>query len=170
MKCKFELGQQVVCINNDWRAPRGETLPARVPVLNEVYTVSDIIPTDGPVDCRSGVWIRLEGMGTCRFCSDHFRPAKPTDLKQLTRLLDVSPEDKLELEQFDHILGQLADDGLLRRGVLVSLILCALVSLVPVNAEARAHPRTDGRIESGVPLRLLGAPSFICDEIPGVYS
>jgi len=47
MKCNFVVGQQVVCINDKWPEITllGVLFPPRVPMINEVLTISKIEPS-----------------------------------------------------------------------------------------------------------------------------
>ncbi len=48
MKCNFVVGQQVVCIDDDWPEVTlmGVLFPPRVPMLNEVLTITSIKPCE----------------------------------------------------------------------------------------------------------------------------
>lgn len=48
MKCNFVVGQQVVCIDDNWPEEFlfGVIFPPRVPMLNEVLTITNINPCE----------------------------------------------------------------------------------------------------------------------------
>ena len=79
MQCKFEVGQQVVCITDKWRYT---VAPEKgYPALRAICTIDEIIPHEnsqslGNSHPPSGVWLKLVGYGNGIFCSGEFRPAR----------------------------------------------------------------------------------------------
>lgn len=59
MKCDFVVGQQVVCIKDEWPEHfiLGILFPPRVPMLNEVLTISGLEPSK---DGGSDVFLQFE--------------------------------------------------------------------------------------------------------------
>jgi len=49
MKCKFEVGQKVVCISSSWVDDRGQVPPCPLPQSGEIVTIAKIIPDDNPM-------------------------------------------------------------------------------------------------------------------------
>lgn len=56
MKCNFVVGQQVVCIDDDWPelcVVNGTSIvvrgTARVPMLNEILTIAEIVSVESPI-------------------------------------------------------------------------------------------------------------------------
>ena len=87
----FEVGKQVVCIKEfDGRELFGKA--PRIPQFKEIYTIAAIVP--------EGYWmglgpaLELEEVGAYFFKITHFRPVKPTSIKDLERLLDVPPSEQ----------------------------------------------------------------------------
>jgi hypothetical protein len=93
----FEIGQQVVCINDSWYP-----VPENVAVRGGVYTIRG---------CRT-YWNRgwlvfeelvnpqqptlLGGMNEPHFIADHFRPVKKTNIEVFTKLTAPAPTKELE--------------------------------------------------------------------------
>jgi hypothetical protein len=94
MSADFHIGQQVVCINDEFPP----SWPAARPFKGQVYTIRDIvIPPD-----EGKVFLRLEEiilpMCALRFVegafgSVRFRACKPTNIGVFTRMLECVPED-----------------------------------------------------------------------------
>ena len=105
MDCKFEIGQNVICINDNWSSGAGWTItpPDLIyPKLNEIYTVRDIvigelsgkvllklveIPDQSYVARKSGYLISVKALS---FEYYHFRALKKI------RIEDFLPSRQLE--------------------------------------------------------------------------
>lgn len=107
MKCDFVVGQQVVCVNDDWPEETlfGVICPQRVPMLNEVLTISSISPcvigTDNvflqfqEIDIRQDVGF---GFIDVSYNHSHFQPlqTRKTDISVFTALL--TPAGKVPVD------------------------------------------------------------------------
>ncbi len=92
----FEIGQDVVCINDEWM--KALTVPI-VPVLNRIYRINGIDPE---IPCMSGLietCLSFEEIPAQRYMelevvwpTSHFRPVKRTDISELRTLLVDPPK------------------------------------------------------------------------------
>lgn len=95
MKCEFVVGQRVVCINDNW--PEWAIIPGtnlivpgetRVPMMNEVLTIRQIVPVDSTLLFEGAValaFLEIEN----GWVHHHFRPLqeRPTDISVFTGML-----------------------------------------------------------------------------------
>lgn len=83
----FEVGQQVVCINDAWRHLTGGSVPNPAPYLGQVVTISDAHQILGRC------WLVIEGFGErYGWAADYFRPVRKTDISCFTKLLAPTPK------------------------------------------------------------------------------
>lgn len=79
--CEFRVGMRVVCVNDDWAEVElfGVIFPPRVPMLNEVLTISSMTSSLANAVYFGFYEIPLrqehqDVKAVTRFLSDHFRP------------------------------------------------------------------------------------------------
>jgi hypothetical protein len=107
-RCNFIVGQRAVCIDDEWPEVfvEGVLFPSRVPMLNEVLTVTSVLPGIGntPGYPRApGIFLTFAeiehtrtieaGKVTVSFLASHFRPLveRKTDISQFQKLLLSMP-------------------------------------------------------------------------------
>jgi hypothetical protein len=87
----FHVGQQVVCVDDQW----DDDDQVERPVRGRVYTIRSII---GSLDCLQLVEISnrpkryREGYAECAFFSRRFRPLRKTSIEVFERMLIKAPE------------------------------------------------------------------------------
>lgn len=107
MNCQFQVGQKVVCINDDRAPPEGHKVltPMRLPEVGKVYTVRELIVGKiGGTPCilleeipDQNVEVLAHGVlriGNIVFTAEAFRPVveRKTDISIFTALLNSQPE------------------------------------------------------------------------------
>lgn len=91
----FEIGQQVVCVNDDWSYCPTRDLFSELPTLRGVYTISRIAEQYGwlwlvfwELTNPHPQWKDWEGC----FRASHFRPVRKTSIEDLKKLCVDPPK------------------------------------------------------------------------------
>jgi hypothetical protein len=98
MKCNFVVGQRVVCIDDNWPENRlfGVIFPPRVPMLNEVLTITNINPSQFGTDAVYLQFAEIPVMQSSQhvtaavgYTHTHFAPLieRKTDISVFTAML-----------------------------------------------------------------------------------
>lgn len=102
----FEIGQQVVCVRDDWMPSHGY-LPPNLPVKDQVYTIRGMF--EAPWMFEQELWLLFEELynpswyppamsmsGEPGFCSDRFRPVRKTSIEDLKKLCVDPPKSPVK--------------------------------------------------------------------------
>ena len=86
----LEIGQHVVCVDDDWGpcSHRGNPIPVNAPMEGCVYTIADF-----HINSDKDLFLVLEGINPLKsWWVRHFRPVKKTDISELTARLNPTKE------------------------------------------------------------------------------
>jgi hypothetical protein len=103
-----KVGDQVVCVDDiwDWSFSYGQfSIPVRVPMLNEVLTISGIVTSSMIIGHVALTFVEIDEhqcdgplSGNVLWCAECFRPleSRPTNISVFTALLNKAPAPALE--------------------------------------------------------------------------
>ena len=95
----FEVGQQVVCIQDDWYVlPEDRPHKRHLPVKGMVYTIRGFVTVTGLhllfFELRNPTVTYIDGTTECSFAASMFKPVKKTDISSLVALLKTKPRER----------------------------------------------------------------------------